>query len=341
MNTANTAPAADETPILNFTITDSEVGKRLDAFLAEHIEGWSRSRLQRLIDDGDVLVNQTTAKPSYKLRENDDIDVDLTEAPAARFEPENIPLEIVFEDEYLAVINKPAGMVVHPGAGVSSGTLANAIAYHFGVSGMQPVPDSSEPLSATEAGTLNTSRVGIVHRLDKQTSGLIVVAKDEETHEALSNQFRDREVHKSYVALVHGSPRDNTGIIDRPMARDRWHRTKMTVAANGRNALSLWKVRRRFEKFALLEVEIKTGRTHQIRVHLASINHPVVGDETYNEGRDNTVANIDVKNAIRIMGRFFLHAEKLSFTHPVTKAQLEFAQPLPDELNRFLDIIGE
>ncbi len=340
-------------------ITGSDIGKRLDAFLAENIEGWSRSRLQRLIEDGDVLVNQATAKPSYKLRENDEIDADLTEAPPERFEPENIPLDIVFEDEYLAVINKPAGLVVHPGAGVSSGTLANAIAYHFGVSGMQPVkaepaagemqkpareqgrnPDVQHYALADAQASANTSRVGIVHRLDKQTSGLILVAKSEAIHEAMSEQFRAREVYKSYVALVHGSPRDNTGIIDRPMARDRWHRTKMTVAANGRNALSLWKVRRRFDKFALVEVEIKTGRTHQIRVHLASINHPVVGDETYNEGRDNTVANIDIKNAIRIMGRFFLHAEKLSFAHPVTKEQLEFVLPLPDELIRFLDIIG-
>jgi 23S rRNA pseudouridine1911/1915/1917 synthase len=277
---------------LVFQATAADAGKRLDAFLAENIDGWSRSRLQRLIDDGDVLVNQTTAKPSYKLRENDDIDVDLTEAPAARFEPENIPLEIVFEDEYLAVINKPAGLVVHPGAGVSSGTLANAIAYHFGVSGMQPVKaeppalaggtdasisnldriaqideQTSAPNDSSEhdRNPANTSRVGIVHRLDKQTSGLIVVAKSEEIHEAMSEQFRAREVYKSYVALVHGSPRDNTGIIDRPMARDRWHRTKMTVAANGRNALSLWKVRQRFDKFALVEVEIKTGRTSDPR----------------------------------------------------------------------------
>ncbi len=340
MNTANTSPSPDENPILNFAITGSDIGKRLDAFLAENIDGWSRSRLQRQIEDGDVLVNQTTAKPSYKLRENDDVDVDLTEAPVVRFEPENILLNIVFEDEYLAVINKPAGMVVHPGAGVSTGTLANAIAYHFGVRGMQPVPDQAEPPASAGGVEKNTSRVGIVHRLDKQTSGLIVVAKNEVIHEAMSERFRAREVYKSYVALVHGSPRDNTGTIDRPMARDRWHRTKMTVAANGRNALSLWKVRQRFDKFALLEVEIKTGRTHQIRVHLASINHPVVGDETYNEGRDNTVANVDIKNAIRIMDRFFLHAEKLSFTHPVTKVPLEFLQPLPDELKRFLDIIG-
>ncbi|MEO7674831.1 MAG: RluA family pseudouridine synthase [Pyrinomonadaceae bacterium] len=363
MNTANIPQASDETPILNFAVAGSDIGKRLDAFLAENIEGWSRSRLQKLIDDGDILVNQTAAKPSYKLRENDDIDADLTEAPAARFEPENILLDIVFEDEYLAVINKPAGLVVHPGAGVSSGTLANAIAYHFGVSGMQPVKTaddipSSPPFQGGEAAApadgvadaasapdrefdpTNTSRVGIVHRLDKQTSGLIVVAKSEKIHEAMSEQFRSREVFKSYLALVHGSPRENTGIIDRPMARDRWHRTKMTVAANGRNALSLWKVRQRFDKFALVEVEIKTGRTHQIRVHLASINHPVVGDETYNEGRDNTVNNIDIKNAIRIMGRFFLHAEKLSFTHPVTNEQLAFVLPLPDELKRFLDIIS-
>jgi 23S rRNA pseudouridine1911/1915/1917 synthase len=342
----------EESPIFLLHPLSHDDGKRLDAFLAEKIEGWSRSRLQRLIDEGDVTVNERLVKSSHRVREHESVEVDLTEAPAARFEPENIPLDIVFEDENLAVINKPAGMVVHPGAGVSTGTLANAIAYHFGVSGMQTSVDMQKP--AREQGrndqrpdyaladaqtSANTSRVGIVHRLDKQTSGLIVVAKSEKIHEAMSEQFRAHEVYKSYVALVHGSPRDNTGIIDRPMARDRWHRTKMTVAANGRNALSLWKVRQRFDKFALLEVEIKTGRTHQIRVHLASINHPVVGDEIYNEGRDNTVANSDIKNAIRIMGRFFLHAEKLSFTHPVTTVQIEFVQPLPDELKRFLDII--
>ena len=327
---------SEQAPLTNFTAGDADGGTRIDAFLAARIEGWSRSRLQRLIADGDVLVNQSAVKPSYKLRENDEIDVDLTEVPTARFEPEDIPLDIVFEDEYLAVINKPAGMVVHPGAGVTSGTLANAIAFHFGVSGVQPVSPGGEGQYPP-----NTSRVGIVHRLDKNTSGLIVVAKDEKTHESLSDLFRDRKVRKVYVSLVHGNPRDNTGVIDRPMARDRWHRTKMTVAANGRNALSLWKVRTRFDKFALVEVEIKTGRTHQVRVHLASINHPVVGDETYNEGRDNTVANIDIKNAIRIMGRFFLHAEKLSFTHPVTGEQMNFNQPLPTELLELLDIIQE
>jgi 23S rRNA pseudouridine1911/1915/1917 synthase len=320
-----------------FTIDDEAAGARLDAFLAERVEGWSRSRLQRLIADGDVLVNQKTAKASYKVRDGDEIDVDLVEVPAAVFEPEDIPLDIIFEDEYLAVINKPARMVVHPGAGNSSGTLANAIAWHFSKS--SPPCEGGVAAASADGVVLSSDRVGIVHRLDKDTSGLIVVAKDEETHEALSNQFRDRAVTKQYVALVHGSPRENSGTIDRPMARDRWHRTKMTVAANGRNALTIWKVRQRFEKFTLLEVEIKTGRTHQIRVHLASVNHPVVGDATYNEGRDNTVNNVDIKNAIRILDRFFLHAEKLSFDHPKTGDRLEFTQPIPDELSAFLLIL--
>ena len=315
--------------------SSEQAGKRLDAFLTEHIDGWSRSRLQRLIEDGDVLVNGREAKASYKVREGDELDVDLTEAPTARFEPENIPLDIVFEDALLAVINKPAGMIIHPGAGVTSGTLANAIAWHFG-------HDSAHQESPAVAGgsAQPRDRVGIVHRLDKDTSGLIVVAKDEQTHEALAEQFRNREVFKSYVTLVHGSPRDNSGTIDRPIARDQFHRTKMTVSATGRHALSLWKVRERFEKFALVDVEIKTGRTHQIRVHLASINHPIVGDATYNEGRDNTIADQEIKKAVEKLGRFFLHAERLAFTHPETGERLEFNSPLPPELKEFLGKLG-
>ena len=317
-----------DTPI---TISATDAGKRLDAYLAERITGWSRSRLQRLIDNSDILVNGKKAKSSYKLREGDEIDIDLTEQPTAQFEPERIPLDIVFEDEYLAVINKPAGMVVHPGSGINSGTLANALAYHFGA-------DLSELGGVDEQSKIQNlkSRIGIVHRLDKDTSGLIVVAKDEQTHDSLSEQFRDRKVFKSYVALVHGSPRENSGTIERPIARDRWHRTKMIVAANGRNALSLWKVRERFEKFTLVDVEIKTGRTHQIRVHLASINHPVVGDATYNEGRDNTIADHEIKRAVESLNRFFLHAERLAFAHPETGDRLEFAQRLPSELESLL-----
>lgn len=319
-----TEPSNDENSRV-ITVDQNTAGKRLDGFLAEQIEDWSRSRLQRLIEDGDVLVNDKPAKPSYKLRNGDEIDVDLIDEPTAVFEPENIPLDIIHEDQYLAVINKPAGMVVHPGAGVSSGTLANAIAWHF-KSGSSLIGGSSD-------------RVGIVHRLDKDTSGLILVAKNEKTQEALAEQFRDRTVEKSYVALVHGSPHENSGKIDRPIARDRWHRTKMTVANNGRQALSVWKVRQRFEKFALLEVEIKTGRTHQIRVHLASINHPVVGDATYNEGRDNTIANTEINKAVKRLDRFFLHAERLAFTHPETHERMSFRAELPQELKRFLDLL--
>lgn len=326
----------DESSSFILPPSSADAGKRLDAFLAEKIDGWSRSRLQRLVESGDVLVNQKEAKASYKLREGDEIDVDLTEVPVAKFEPENIPLDIVFEDEFLAVINKPAGMVVHPGAGISSGTLANAVAFHLGV-GIADMGFGSEH----ERSTIQNlrSKIGIVHRLDKDTSGLIVVAKDEETHEALGAQFRDRQVYKSYVALVHGSPRDNSGTIDRPIARDRWHRTRMTVAANGRSALSIWKVRQRFEKFTLVDVEIKTGRTHQIRVHLASINHPIVGDATYNEGRDNTIADADTKRAVEKLGRVFLHAEKLSFVHPETEERLSFDVDIPAELSSFLQKI--
>jgi 23S rRNA pseudouridine1911/1915/1917 synthase len=325
------------------TVDSSGTGKRLDAFLAEHIEGWSRSQLQKLIENGDVLVNERAAKASYKLRPGDEIDLDLTEPPAARFEPEDIPLEIVFEDEYLAVINKPAGMIVHPGAGVPSGTLANAIAWHFqsvppAVAGGDLTPSKTAP-PATAGGTDSAHRVGIVHRLDKDTSGLILVAKNEQIQEKLAEQFRRRQVFKSYVALVHGSPRENSGTIDRPIARDRWHRTKMTVAANGRQAISHWRVRQRFEKFTLLEVEIKTGRTHQIRVHMASINHPVVGDATYNEGRDNNVADLHVRKAIASLGRFFLHAEKLSFTHPATMQRMEFESKMPVELTEILGLL--
>jgi 23S rRNA pseudouridine1911/1915/1917 synthase len=328
----------EENNSLSFTAADPEAGTRLDAFLAEKIEGWSRSRLQRLIDDGDVLVNQKESKSSYKLRAGDEIEVELIELPTTRFEPENIPLDIVYEDDHLAVINKPAGMVVHPGAGVDSGTLANALAFHFGFSildfGLQESDEQSKIQNLK-------SKIGIVHRLDKDTSGLIVVAKNENIHEALAEQFRTREVYKKYVALVHGGPRENNGKIDRPITRDRWHRTKMTVAANGRSALTLWKVRQRYEKFTLLDVEIRTGRTHQIRVHLASINHPVVGDATYNEGRDNTVADPRLKKAIHDLHRFFLHAETLAFNHPVRNERLIFQSPLPAELEGFLGLLGE
>ncbi|HEY2865951.1 MAG TPA: RluA family pseudouridine synthase [Pyrinomonadaceae bacterium] len=322
-----------------------DVGQRLDAFLSEKVDGWSRSRLRRLIDDSDVLVNGTGSKASYRIRENDEIEVELTEPPVARFEPENIPLDIVYEDDSLAVINKPARMVVHPGAGINSGTLANAIAWHFlseppaSVRGQFDASDATERTNWPPPHGGSSDRIGIVHRLDKDTSGLIVVAKNEETHEALAEQFQKREVEKSYVALVHGATRENSGKIERPIARDRRNRLKMAISETGRNALTLWRVRQRFEKLTLLDVEIKTGRTHQIRVHLASINHPVVGDALYNEGRDNTTSDTSVRLAIKDLNRFFLHAEKLGFTHPKSGERLEFSANLPNELTSFLKVL--
>lgn len=309
----------------SFVVDASDDGTRLDAYLADRIGSWSRSRLQRLIENEDVLVNEKKVKPSHRLRQNDEVEVDLVELAVTKFEPENIPLDIVFEDAYLAVINKPSGMVVHPGIGVQSGTLANAIAFHF----------KSEPI-VTASGS---DRIGIVHRLDKDTSGLIVVAKNDEIHEALSEQFRERQVFKSYMALVHGQTDENTGKVDAAIGRNKHNRLRMKVSPSGRTALSLWKVRKRYDKFTLLDIEIKTGRTHQIRVHMNFINHPVVGDEIYNEGRDNTIADIHVRNAVVTMRRFFLHAEKLSFTHPKSGERMEFTQELPSELKQFLALL--
>ncbi len=325
----------EENSTFNLQPSSEDVGKRLDAFLAEKIENWSRSRLKKLIDDGDVLVNEKTSKASYKLSENDSVEVELVEAEAENFEPEDIPLDIVYEDEFLAVINKPAGMVVHPGAGISSGTLANALAHKFKIQNSKFKIEGDRNTQIDEL----KSKVGIVHRLDKDTSGLIVAAKTREAHENLLEQFQNREVYKSYIALVHGEMDEDRGEIDAPIAREKHNRTKMGVRAHGRNALSLWKVKKRFEKFTLIDVEIKTGRTHQIRVHCAHINHPVVGDETYNAGRDKSVADVEIRQAIQKLNRFFLHAHKLYFTHPQTKEYLKFTAPLPDELTEFLYLL--
>lgn len=304
---------------LTFKIGPDDVGVRLDAFLASQIQGWSRARLQRLIEAEDVLVNGKLAKPSYKLREHDDIEVELTSPAVTSFTPEAIPIEIVYEDDTLVVVNKPAGMVVHPAAGIQSGTLANALAHHF-----QQLPNAA------------SVRPGIVHRLDRDTSGLLVVAKTEAALEHLSDQFRARSVYKSYAALVHGRVVSETGRIDQPLARDPSNRTRMAVVRGGRSALSIFRVKRHFHRFTLLDVELKTGRTHQIRVHLAWVKHPVVGDETYGGGRDNTIQNPKLKSQVRSLGRHFLHAEKLAFSHPGTGERVQFQSPLPPELSTLL-----
>jgi 23S rRNA pseudouridine1911/1915/1917 synthase len=311
-----------DTNALSFQVNENDAGTRLDAYLATHVQGWSRARLQRLIEAGDVLVNSKLVKASHKVSAHDEIDVELAPPPESNFTPENIPLEIVYEDEHVIVINKPAGLVVHPAAGVHSGTLANALAYHF------------EQLS--NAGSV---RPGIVHRLDKDTSGLLVAAKTETAHESLGDQFRAREVFKSYVALVYGVVKQETGRIEQPLARDPRNRTRMAVVAGGRGALSLYRIRRSYSAFTLLDVELKTGRTHQIRVHLAWLKHPVVADELYGGGRDNSVQDVRLRARIRKLQRQFLHAEQLGFQHPQTGEAMKFEAPLPAELTQFLEAL--
>jgi 23S rRNA pseudouridine1911/1915/1917 synthase len=271
-----------------------------------------------------VLVNGNTVKAAYKLRANDEIEVELAPPAPAILQPQDIPIEIIYEDDDLIVVNKPAGMVVHPAAGVESGTLANAIVFHF------------QQLSSVQGA----ARPGIVHRLDKGTSGLLVVAKTEPAHQHLADQFRDREVFKSYLALVHGHIEKAQGEIDQPIARDPRNRTRMAVVRGGRTALSIYKVHKCFARFTLLDVELKTGRTHQIRAHLSWLNHPVVGDEVYGGGRDKTVSDPKMRSRIAKLGRQFLHAEQLGFRHPRTSEQLQFSAPLPSELQSLLDEIA-
>jgi 23S rRNA pseudouridine1911/1915/1917 synthase len=321
--TASPPPVENETNSLTFSVTALEAGERLDAFLATRIEGWSRARLQRLIEDAAVLVNGNVSKSSYRLHPDDEIEVELTPSLGLTFTPEDIPLEIVHEDEALIVVNKPAGIVVHPAAGVASGTLANALAFHF------------QQLAAGGG----KYRPGIVHRLDKGTSGLLVVAKTERAHEDLVDQFRAREVFKSYVVLVHGQVEKSSGEVDQPIARDPRHRTRMAVVRGGRPALSTYRIRKQFSRFTLLDVELKTGRTHQIRVHLSWMKHPVVGDEVYGSGRDKTVSDPLLRTEIARLNRQFLHAEKLGFRHPVTQEQIRFAAPIPAVLLNILEKI--
>lgn len=306
------------------TINDEAAGARLDSFLASRVVEVSRTRIQRAIEDGDVLVNDRAVKPSYRLRVGDRVEIDLPEPPPVELAPEPIKLNIIWEDNDLIVVDKPAGMVVHPGAGVESGTLANALVYHFNA------------LSET-AGRI---RPGIVHRIDKETSGLLVVAKNDFTHERLSDQFRDRQVFKMYMALVYGRMSQVQGEIEARIGRSPHNRTRMAVLRGGagRTAHTIFQVAEAYQEFTLLKVQIKTGRTHQIRVHMAHIGHPVVGDAAYGSGRENSVRDLGMKQRIHALGRHFLHSAQLVFTHPRTGERLEFSSPLPPELVRFLKL---
>jgi 23S rRNA pseudouridine1911/1915/1917 synthase len=323
-------------------------GQRLDHFIATQLEGVSRSRVQLLLDQGDVLVNGAPAKPSLKLRGGEQILITGEPHPAPlKATPQDIPLDVIFEDKHLAVVNKPAGMMVHAGAGETedarnSNTLVNALLFRF------------KALSST-GGDL---RPGIVHRLDKDTSGLIVVAKSDAAHAKLGELFSSRQIRKTYVALVQGNVQRDKGTITAALSRDPLRRTRMTTrpADNSRTAVSHYEVIRRIEsrfgKFTLVRVRIETGRTHQIRAHMASLGHPVVGDTVYGaSGRltDQAAAQAASSRAARRraeperlrLDRNFLHAARLEFTHPMTGKPVELEAPLPGELVSFLARVDE
>ena len=301
--------------------------KRLDQFLVSHLPNISRARIQQLISERKVLVNDLESKPSLRLRGGERITLLGEPQPRPlRAVSEEIPLEIIYEDDDLAVINKPAGMMVHAGSGATDdarnrGTLVNALLHHFG------------KLSAI-GGEL---RPGIVHRLDKATSGLILVAKNDESHRKLAAQFATRLVKKTYIALVHGWMKQDRGTISSSISRDRIRRTRMTTRRpGGREAVTHYTVQTRidskFGKFTLLELRIDTGRTHQIRVHLASLGHPVVGDTLYGAPRELRSRNSEAA----ALSRNFLHAAALQFHHPRTGTALSLSSPLPEDLSQFL-----
>ena len=328
-------------------VPQDAAGQRLDQFLAANLDGVSRSRVQLPLDQGDVRVNGARPKASYKLRGGDSIAITGEPHPAPlKAVAEDIPLHVIFEDADLAVIDKPAGMMVHAGSGAtdnarSRGTLVNALLHRF------------QSLSTGSLSAPGGLRPGIVHRLDKDTSGLIVVARNDRTHAALAKMFSSRQIKKTYIALVHGAVERQKGTITAAIGRDPVRRTRMTtrVQENARAAVSHYEVVRRLEtpfgKFTLLRVRIETGRTHQIRVHMASIGHPVVGDTLYGAAGqlvEQTPAQPVASRAARRrreperlrLGRNFLHAAELEFAHPVTGRQLLLKSPLPEALETFL-----
>ncbi len=320
------ATNATDADVRLFVVADEEADARLDRFLAMRLEdeGWSRARLQNLIAADAALVGGVAAKSSLRLRAGDEVEIELTEAPATGFAPEDAPLDIIYEDDALAIVNKPAGLVVHPGAGVPAGTLANRLAFHF------------NQLSTTGGH----ARPGIVHRLDRDTSGLLVVAKTETAHEILSHQFRERLVSKRYTGLVFGRMREAGAVIEEPIGRDSVRRVRMAIVAVGRGGRPAYTRYRALEEFGastLLNVEIKTGRTHQIRVHLTHIKHPIVGDEVYSGNRIASVVDVRERRVLATVKRQFLHAAHLGFTHPRTQEFMRFDAALPADLAAPLD----
>jgi 23S rRNA pseudouridine1911/1915/1917 synthase len=309
---------------IQLEVSDEEHGSRLDAWLARRLPAHSRARFQALIAAGQVQVDGKRSRPALRLRAGQSVTVLIPDAQPATPQAEDIPLSVVHEDRHLLVVDKPAGLVVHPGAGRASGTLVNALLHR--------VRDLS--------GVGGILRPGIVHRLDRGTSGLMVVAKDDLTHRALARQFAGRSVEKEYLALVLGVPARPQGQVTAAIGRDPVRRKRMSVrSARGREARTAWTRVEAFDGAALLRVRIFTGRTHQIRVHLASIGHPVAGDSTYGGERAPTARSAAHKAALRSLTRPALHAARLAFEHPATGSRMAFESPLPSDLGSLIDIL--
>ncbi len=296
--------------LLTIVVEANMEGMRIDKFVSNVYSSFSRTRIQSMINNGDILINDKEVKPSFKVSANDVITIEIVPINDFKVVPENIPLKIVYEDNDLLVVNKPAGMVVHPAVGNYHGTLVNALLYHC------------KDLS----GINGVARPGIVHRIDKETSGLIVVAKNDLAHESLALQLKDKTCYRQYIALVKGVLPHSEGTIDAPIGRHPVKRKEMAINSNGKNAVTHFKVIERFADYTLISCLLETGRTHQIRVHLTYIGYPIVGDLVY--GTNN--------KQLYDKGQL-LHASMLSFIHPRTKQVVKFEAPLPDYFNQVLE----
>jgi 23S rRNA pseudouridine1911/1915/1917 synthase len=298
-----------------------DAGHRLDLFLAEHVPELSRTRIQELIREGRARVNGQIAKASHRIAAGEKIEIEVLQRPAPVAEPEELPLELLYVDDDFVVVNKPAGMVVHAGAGHFRGTLVNALLHHLG-----KLPVSGGAL-----------RPGIVHRLDRETSGAMVVARNDKAHENLAEQFRSRKVRKIYLALVHGKMPRDSGTITLPISRDLRRRTRMTArAGKGRHARTDWRVIARLDRCTLVEAALHTGRAHQIRAHFAAIGHPIVGDTLYGAPRILRVGSHNLSP----LERNFLHAARLGFSHPSSGAWVEVGAPLPRDLRVYFEQVA-
>jgi 23S rRNA pseudouridine1911/1915/1917 synthase len=309
---------------ITWIVPQGEAGQRLDSALTRLPLKISRSQWKRLINEGMVRIGESIPQPSHTVKPGEEVIIEIPPPEPLTVQPEDIPLDILYEDGALVVINKPAGLVVHPGAGHAEHTLVNALLHHC--------PDLT--------GIGGKQRPGIVHRLDKETSGLLVAAKTDQAHQSLSLQIKERKVNRRYIALVYGSLTQDKGEVHTLIGRHPVDRKIMSIhPRRGRDAITYWRVKERFIDFTLLELQLGTGRTHQIRVHMSSINHPVVGDRVYGRNRLPHITPLELKSAIADLPGQALHAQALGFCHPETGECLEFSAPPPEVIQRILDIL--